>query len=442
MKNKISGVPAQIGIGAGIENSKYQNKTKLKNQSDVNAELFSDISDSFSKPGDRPRGAWRNLGAGVAKGMEYGAKSQGVKERKQDYDKYENVMNYFNEVNNAAMEQNAWYEQRENAKREMMPQVLAYMDNIERLDPQSQRIMAQDMLAQYGDALGEDFKLSSIDGSNPFLMTIQSEKGQQLFDLRSMFAGDEAIQQSIAMKMPEYQIRLQQERADKEREFKLKEDKLAMEAQYMPEKYDVQRERIVETRRRNDQTGVKSDMKLAETLGKKIDASREFLTIAPKMEQIATKHPDIFQSAIDAVWRESKEPGYITNMTKDLQNKWNPEKVAALTSMVKYINKMTLDVANGFARPNMFIEKIGSKAVPNLDMNPQGFLDVLREMVEENKTSIRNNQERFSLLESDVGTGVSDQYKRSTANVMGEGAAGMSAQDEGTPFASRWRKVQ
>lgn len=225
-KNKVSGVPAQIGIGAGIENSKYGNKTKLKSQSDVNAELFSDISDSFSKPGERPRGSWRNLGAGIAKGMEYGAKSQGVKERKEDYDRYDHVMNYFNEVNNAAMEQNAWYENRESAKREMMPQVLAYMDNIANLDPQSQRIMAQDMLAQYGDALGEDFKLSSIDGSNPFLMTIQSEKGQQLFDLRSMFAGDEAIQQSIAMKMPEYQMRLQEERANKKRELDMKEKEL------------------------------------------------------------------------------------------------------------------------------------------------------------------------------------------------------------------------
>lgn len=203
------------------------------------------------------------------------------------------------------------------------------------------------------------------------------------------------------------------------------------------EKYDVQRERIEQTRRRNDQTGLKADTKLAETLGKKIDSSREFLTIAPKMEQIVNDHPDIFQSAIDAVWRENKEPGYISNMVKSVQDKWNPEKVAALTSMVKYINKMTLDVANGFSRPNMFIEKIGSKAVPNLDMNPQGFKDVLKEMIEENKTSIRNNQERFDLLQSDVGTGIADQYKRSTANVMGEGA-----QEEGNPFGALWKERQ
>ncbi len=221
---------SSIGLGANMESMRYQNQAALPNQNDNDAQLFSDIGKGFSAPGDRPRGGWRNLGAGIAKGLEYGAKSNAIGERKKNYDKYENVMNYLQEANNAAIEQNKWHEKRESARKEMMPQVLAYIDNIDRLDPQSQRIMAQDMLAQYGEALGEDFKLSAIDGSNPFLMTIQSSKGQQMFDLRSLFAGDEAMQQGIAMKMPEYQMKLQQERQDKERDFQLKEK--ALEARY------------------------------------------------------------------------------------------------------------------------------------------------------------------------------------------------------------------
>jgi hypothetical protein len=225
-----SNLGANIAQGSNIASERYKNKVALKNQNDNNAELFSKIGKNFSKPGDRPRGAFNNLATGLAEGLEYGAKSKASTERKEDFSKYDKVMNYFQEVNDAAIEQNQWYERREGARKELMPQVLAYMDNVDRLDPQSQRIMAQDLLGQYGEAIGEDFKLSSIDGSNPFLMTIQSEKGQQLFDMRSMFAGDEAVQQSIAMKMPEYQIRLQQERQDKEREFQLKEK--ALNAKY------------------------------------------------------------------------------------------------------------------------------------------------------------------------------------------------------------------
>lgn len=414
---KRTGIGGTIGDGAALAKMAYEGDVGEPSQHDNDAQMFSKIGQAFSNPGQRPRGILRNLGAGLAEGAAHGTRSKGIEEKKDKNQKLQEAIDYWQKANKAAMEQNQWYEKREMAKKEMLPQVMAYMDNIERLDPQSQRIMAQDMLGQYGEAIGENFKLSSIDGSNPFLMTIQSDKGQQLFDMRSVFAGDEAMQQSIAMKMPAYQMKLQQERADKEREFKLKEDKLALEEKYMPDKYAVQREKLQQTTRRNDQNALKSDVKLSETLGKKIDASKEFLTIAPKMEKIVKDHPDIFQSAIDAVWRESKEPGYLNNMVKAAQNTMNPEKVAALTSMVKYINKMTLDVANGFARPNMFIEKIGSKAVPNLDMSPDGFMNVLQEMKEENQKSIKNNLQRFDLLKSDVDSGIADQYRDSVKDV-------------------------
>jgi uncharacterized protein len=217
---------ASIGQGASIANMANTADAATPSQYDNDAELFTSFSKAFSRPGDRPRGLLNNLGAGMAEGAAYGARSKAIAEKKGKNEKFQKFMDYFQQANQSAVEQNKWYEKREAAKSEMMPQVLAYMDNIDKLDPQSQRIMAQDMLAQYGEALGENFKLSSIDGSNPFLMTIQSDKGQQLFDLRSMFAGDAAMQQSISMKMPEYQMKLQEERQNKQREFDMKEKEL------------------------------------------------------------------------------------------------------------------------------------------------------------------------------------------------------------------------
>ena len=215
-----------ISQGANLETLRYQNQAALRNSHDNDAEFFNDIGNAVIGPSGRPRGIGANLAYGVSKGLAHGAKSSSTEERKENYDKYANVMNYLQEVNNASLEQNQWYETRENARKEMLPQVLSYIDNIDRLDPQSQRIMAQDMLAQYGNAVGEDYKLSSIDGSNPFLMTIQGSKGQQLFDLRSLFAGDDANQQAIAMKMPAYQMKLQEERTNKQREFDQRQDAL------------------------------------------------------------------------------------------------------------------------------------------------------------------------------------------------------------------------
>ena len=217
-----------IGLGASMKEMAYKNQAALPNQNDNDAELYSDIGKSLSAPGDRPRGAWRNLAAGLVKGLEYGAKSKSIGEQKDNYDKYEKVMDYFQKANNAAVEQNQWYQKRELARQKLMPQALAYMDNIDKLDPQSQRIMAQDMLSQYGDSIGENFKLSSIDGSNPFLFTIQSDKGQQLFDMRSLAAGDQAMEQAIAMKMPGYQMKLQEERQEKARKAELEADEFEL----------------------------------------------------------------------------------------------------------------------------------------------------------------------------------------------------------------------
>ncbi len=212
-----------IQLGANMSEMAYKHKAALPNEHDVEAQSFADIGKKFSAPGDRPRGIWRNIGAGAARGLETGAKLKSVDKKKGDYDKFEATMNYFQEANNAAVERNEWFEKREQARKEYMPQIIAYADNIDKLDPQSQRIMASGMLEGYGKAIGEDFKLSSIDGSNPFLMTIESSKGQQLFDVRSLFAGDEVMQQQLAMKMPEYQLKLQEERQNKAKELAIKQ---------------------------------------------------------------------------------------------------------------------------------------------------------------------------------------------------------------------------
>jgi hypothetical protein len=217
---------ASIVQGASITDMAYGRRKDVPSQHDEDAKLYDSFEKMFSAPGDRPRGIWRNFGAGLAKGAAHSSRSKAIDEKKAENDKYQGFMDYYQQANQSMIEQNQWYEKRESAKKEMMPQVLAYMDNIDRLDPQSQRIMLQDMLGQYGEATGENFKLSSIDGSNPFLTTVQSDKGQQLFDIRSMFAGDEAIQQSIATKMPGYQMKLQEERQNKQREFDMKEKEL------------------------------------------------------------------------------------------------------------------------------------------------------------------------------------------------------------------------
>lgn len=208
--------------GAYLQGERFKNKNSLKNQHDVDAEMFSDIS---KYAGDKPRGT-AAVFAGFTKGLEDASKSKSTAKRQEEADKYDRVMDYLSEVNGAAIERREWYEKREMARQQFLPQVLAYADSIDRLDPQSQRIMAQSILEGYGRSVGEDLKLVSIDGSNPFLVTVGNDKGNHVMDVRSLFAGDDVLQQQLAMKMPQYQEKLQQERLDKQRDYDLKREEL------------------------------------------------------------------------------------------------------------------------------------------------------------------------------------------------------------------------
>jgi hypothetical protein len=439
-KNKVSGVPAQIGIGAGIENSRYQNKAKLKNQSDVNAELFSKMADKFkSRDGGRPRGAWANFGAGVMEGMEYAEKSRSVKQREEDYDKYDRVMEYFQAVNNDAMEKAAWYEQRESAKRELMPQVLAYMDNIDKLDPQSQRIMAQDMLAQYGEAIGEDFKLSSIDGSNPFLMTIQSEKGQQLFDLRSMFAGDEAIQQAVAMKMPEYQMRLQEQRDKQEEKFELEKFKAGAPSKYGTQndndsqtfEYDGQQYETVSLNGLQKSEAVDYG-KMVNKAVSQIPVNENAIKSVNAMREVFERNPDIGSSFIHML-DSGDENSWGTWLRKKFVSEQERADMEILKKASSDLNLSTVLSVPGKSATDLLKQTIKS-ASPTGTLTKQAF------------DKIANEWEQRAL--ENIGMAKAQAIARAKKQMivskvssaqMGDGG---SEQDEGNPFGTLWKERQ
>ena len=393
-----------LGSGINIAQQDFKNHSEIRNQHDDDADLYGSVAKTFNAHKN-------NLGAllgGFSEGLQDGAKRKSTAKKQEALDKYDRVMEYYRGVTEDATKRNEWYQKREFAKQKYLPQMLTYAQSVNTLDPQSRKMMLDDIMNGYNESIGEDNKVVSIDGSNPFLVTVKNGDGKlQILDTRNLFDGDANAQAVLSPLYPQYLEKQQLARQQQEFDNKVKERQLG-----------IMEERIGETARRNDQNADKLDAKLTETIGKKVDSAAEFLRIVPQMEKIVKDYPDIFQSAMDAVWRENETPGIMTNLIKDAQNKWNPDKAKALTSMIKYINKMTLDVANGFARPNMFIEKIGSKAVPNLDMTPAAFLEILHEMSGEKKREIDNNNKRLRLLSQNKE--LPDQFDESVEDVTGQ----------------------
>jgi hypothetical protein len=196
-----------LGTASEIAKNKYQSDPNT-----VDAELYGDLS---KIAGENPRG-WRAGVAGFFKGAQHGSKLKAS-------EKFNKTMDYLESINNSTIEKNQWYEKQKFAKAKVLPQVLSYMDNITKLDPLSRNAMVDDILEQFNEATGSDYKRKSIDGLNPRLITVGSKKGEKLLDLRNLFAGDEVLQKRMAMQTPEYLENMQQERADKERAFKIQE---------------------------------------------------------------------------------------------------------------------------------------------------------------------------------------------------------------------------
>lgn len=218
-KNKYSD---PLSAGVNIAQQDLQNQVGIRNEHDDDADLFASLG---AMAGPKPRGA-AALFSGFAKGLEHGSKSKSTAKKQEALSKYDRVMDYFRETNNQMMEQKKWYETRDFAQKKYLPQVLSYAQNVNNLDPQSRRMMLDDILNGYNQAIGEDYKLSSIDGSNPFIVTLTGKKGAQVVDIRNWFSGDENAQTLLNMQMPEYLKKQQEERQDKQKEFDLKQEEL------------------------------------------------------------------------------------------------------------------------------------------------------------------------------------------------------------------------
>lgn len=355
--------------GIGMEQQALENAVSTPNQHDEDAKLFSSIGEAA---GQKPRG-WAALASGVAKGLEYGARSKSTAKKQESLDKYNRVMDYFRTQNMEMEKRLQWQRQKEQEAEILRPYAVGGMEVSYSGMPYEQGNQAMRNLFEQLKINNPKIKGDYISYvPNSPLINIRDENGNPSVMSLSNFAGEDVAK------------RIQGDYIDRQK------------IPPMAEKQGTQNTRTQLMQDRVDQGEVKMYREVEKELKPKIESAEQFLEIAPKMEKIINDYPDIFQSAADAVWRDDEKPGMAKNIVRDLQTKWNPEKIKALTSMIKYINKMTLDVTNGFARPNMFIEKIGSKAVPNLNMTPDAFRDMLYEMKDEKTKEIEKHTSTLS----------------------------------------------
>lgn len=358
-----------LSLGVGIAQQDLQNQVGIRNEHDDDADLFASFG---AMAGPKPRGA-AALFSGFAKGAELGAKSKSTAKKQEALSKYDKVMDYWKTQNMEMEKRKQWEMQKAQEAEILRPYAVGGMEVSYSGMPYEQGNQAMrnvfEQLKINNPKIKGDY-ISYVPNSP--LINIRDENGKDTVVSLSNFAGEDVAK------------RIQGDYIDRQK------------IPGITQKQGTQNTRNQIMQDRVDQGEVKMYRQVEKELNPKIESAEQFLEIAPKMEKIINDYPDIFQSAADAVWRDDEKPGMAKNIVRAAQEKWNPEKVKALTSMIKYINKMTLDVTNGFARPNMFIEKIGSKAVPNLNMTSDAFRDMLYEMKDEKTREIGKHKTTLS----------------------------------------------
>lgn len=425
-----------VGLEASIAQQSFKNNADTRNEHDDDADLFASLG---AAAGPNPRGG-AALFSGFAKGLEYGSKRKSTDKKQESLDKYNRGIDYLQNQLTELNKRNEWYEKRAFAKQKYLPQMLTYAQSVNTLDPQSRKMMLDDIMSGYNQSIGEDNKIVSIDGSNPFLVTIKNGEGElTVLDTRNLFDGDPNAQAILSPLYPQFLAKQEEARNQMKLENDRKADKFELE------KYKAG----VESKFGNKGEGEnpygsvlskslpKGSGSVMSTLNADIKIAQEIPVIMKQMdeaEEIIRLNP-----AIGRGWANFLSKGFPAGM---------PDK---LRVAYEKLNKISSRVAEAFIR-----SKGGAISDSERETIKKGLFDatLLPQSNEFNINSVREELVRAKeyghfaaeeLAKGYVATPASfEKYlKKKIDGATGVGMDGADTQNQqGGPFASRWRKVQ
>jgi hypothetical protein len=228
-----------LGTAVNIAQQSFKNNSETRNKHDDDADFYGSIAKDFNAH----RSDAGALLGGFSEGLQHGAKRKSTAKKQESLDKYNRVMEYLQNTVTEATKRNEWYQKREFAKQKYLPQMLTYAQSVNTLDPQSRKMMLDDIMNGYNESIGEDNKVVSIDGSNPFLVTVKNGAGKlTVMDTRNLFDGDPAAQAVLSPLYPQYLEKQQEARKQREFENERKADEFELQKfeKGAPSKYSQQ----------------------------------------------------------------------------------------------------------------------------------------------------------------------------------------------------------
>jgi hypothetical protein len=190
-KNYLRRTPSMAG--PTLATQQYSANVAAPNQYDAQAQFFGNIKNEFDSDGKAEGGD--ALISGLAMGAEFGSKLKGIGLKKNELEKYNRVMDYFQNVNEEAEKKNREYEEQEARRLKLFPDAAAAMEMNYSEQP-------YDIIKTSQKAIFDQAKLSNPDvkgeyigpvPNSPFINIVDENGQPSMFNLMNI-TGEEPLE--------------------------------------------------------------------------------------------------------------------------------------------------------------------------------------------------------------------------------------------------------
>lgn len=163
------------------------------------AQLASELSQKWAGNGGGTRGD------AFISGLQSGMRKGSILDDKKRMEKYKTGMEKMHQMVESQNQQLYQQEKLHNARQSIMPNWMAYSQSFRGMSPSDREQAVESMIQKYNDVAGTNYKRYSVDGREPWKVTVIDGQEAMPVDLMDLMKTPEEMRMQIMMNSPGYQ---------------------------------------------------------------------------------------------------------------------------------------------------------------------------------------------------------------------------------------------
>lgn len=372
--------------------------TLLKGLTDIDERFDSQIREEGKLAQENQAQRWSKNGGGslgddLIAGVRSGMREGSILDDKERMAKYKTGIEKIYKMVESQNEELAKQERLYSARQAILPNWTAYSKRFSVMSPAEREQAIDSMIQKYNEVAGTNYRRGSVDGKEPWKVTVIDGDEAQVIDLMDLMKTPEAIQVEMMMQSPEYRQMESGLQAEQAMDDKLKQATLN---QRQAKANEIQQGINTEQNYKEIENRIKQEtgdsvvvldslrdkpsqwnhaIKGIEDRIKAGNAAAQTMQVLDRLDEIVNKNPRIF-SSLGAVLTNAhkKEPTALSTLASNLgissKDRADFEEAGKL---IQHMYTTGLHSLPKGSRLNMYLEQEFRKGVPDLSMVPEAF---------------------------------------------------------------------